>query len=99
MGKVIWSPVALADLEAIANYIARDSPARAAVVVDRILESAERLARFPQSGRVIPEIADPASRELPVGPYRVMYRLEADAVIIVCIVHGARRWPEANPSS
>ena len=93
MAKVIWSPVARRDLEAIADYIAADSPARAAVFVDRLIDAAGRLGTFPQSGRLIPEIADPHSREIFVGSYRVMYHLERDAVIIVSIVHGARRWP------
>ena len=61
--------------------------------MDRLIDAAERLADFGESGRVIPEIADPASREIFVGPYRIMYHLEGDAIIIVAIVHGARRWP------
>ena len=40
MGKIVWSPVARADLEAIADYIAKDSPARAAVFVDRLIDAA-----------------------------------------------------------
>jgi len=93
MGKVVWSPVARADLDAIADYIAKDSPARAAVFVDRLIEAAERLAEFPRSGRLIPEIGDPDSREILLGPYRIMHHIEGDAVIVVAIVHGARRWP------
>jgi addiction module RelE/StbE family toxin len=93
MVKVIWSPVAHRDLEAIADYIAKDSPARASAFVDRLIDAAERLARFPRSGRLIPEIADPDSRELIFGAYRIMYHVEPAAVIIVAIVHGARQWP------
>jgi plasmid stabilization system protein ParE len=93
MVKVIWSPVARRDLEAIADYIAEDSPARAAVFVDRLIDAAERLATFPRSGRIIPEIGDPNSREMVFGAYRVMYHVEHDAIIIASIVHGARHWP------
>ena len=93
MAKVIWSPVALQDLEAIADYISRDSPARAAVFVDRLLDAGDRLAEFPRLGRTIPEIGDPNSREIIFGAYRVMYQIEGDAVIIASIVHGARHWP------
>jgi len=63
------------------------------VFVDRLLDAAERLARFPRSGRIIPEIGDPHSREMIFGAYRVMYHVERDAVIIVSVVHGARHWP------
>jgi len=93
MVKVIWSPVARRDLEAIADYIAADSPARAGVFVDRLIDAAEQLAQFPRSGRIIPEVGDPDSREMIFGAYRVMYHVETDAVIIASIVHGARHWP------
>lgn len=38
MGKVIWAPSALDDTAAIAEYIARDSPDRSALFVERIIE-------------------------------------------------------------
>ena len=93
MVEVIWSPVARRDLHAIADYIAADSPARAAVFVDRLIDAAERLGRFPESGRIIPEIGQSDSREVVFGAYRLMYHLKPDAVVIVAIVHGARQWP------
>jgi addiction module RelE/StbE family toxin len=93
MGKIIWSPTARSDLEAIGDYIAKDSPARAAVFADRLIDATERLADFPESGRVIPEIGDPNSREIPLGSYRILYHVESQDVIIVAIVHGARQWP------
>jgi plasmid stabilization system protein ParE len=93
MAEVIWSPVARDDLAAIAEYIGKDSPTRATVVVDRLLGAVERLSQYPRSGRVVPEIGAANSREILVGAYRVMYHLEPDVVTIVCIVHGARQWP------
>jgi len=46
-----WSPFALADRDAIFDYIEADSP-RAAVTVDRrIKASVEHLNRFPEMGR------------------------------------------------
>jgi len=58
MGQAIWSPSALNDIDAIAEYIARDSVYRASLFVRRIIEATNRLQEFPLSGRVIPEIAD-----------------------------------------
>jgi len=92
MGKVVWSPSALADMEAIADYVARDSADQAALLVARLQEATDRLMDFPQSGRIIPELADASCREIIVGSYRVMYRLEADQVWITGVVHGARDW-------
>ena len=92
MGKVIWAPSALDDIDAIAEYIARDSPSRAALFVDRLIKATDRLQRFPYSGRVTPEIADASCREIVYGAYRLMYRVEVDAVWITGVVHGARDW-------
>jgi plasmid stabilization system protein ParE len=38
--KVIWADAAIADLEAAAEFISKDSPAYAAAFVHRSLESA-----------------------------------------------------------
>ena len=77
------------------NNIARDSTDRAALFITRLFEAADRLANFPEAGRIIPEMNDAARREVFVGPYRLMYRIEERDIWIVAIVHGARDWP--NP--
>lgn len=92
MGQVIWSPAALDDVDAIAEYIARDSVDQAALFVTRLFEATERLGDFPDSGRVIPELADAACREIFVGPYRLMYRVEDNDVWITGVAGGARDW-------
>ena len=92
MAQVIWAPSALQDADAIAEYVARDSADQAALLVARLIEATDRLAEFPESGRVIPEVARPDCREIVVGAYRVMYRLEGGDVWITGIVHGARDW-------
>jgi plasmid stabilization system protein ParE len=48
--RVVWSPRALADVEAIAAYIASDSPAYASAVVKRIINTTRNLSQFPNSG-------------------------------------------------
>ena len=92
MGKVIWSPSALDDIDAIAEYIARDSIDRAALFVTRIFETTDLLQKFPLSGRVIPEIGDQSCREIIYGSYRIMYRVEDNDVWVTGVVHGARDW-------
>ena len=56
--RVAWSPRAVEDLEAIAQYISVDSTAYAAAVVKTILNITRNLSHFPRSGRAVPEIAD-----------------------------------------
>jgi toxin ParE1/3/4 len=90
MGKVSWAPSALDDIDAIAEFISRDSVDRAALFVTRMFEITDRLQEFPLSGRVIPEIGDQYCREIVYGSYRIMYRVEGNDVWITAVVHGAR---------
>ena len=53
MTKLLWSPQSLRDLQSIRDYVATDSPRYAALVVERIVQGVERLAAFPDSGRVV----------------------------------------------
>jgi toxin ParE1/3/4 len=49
MAKVIWSPSALDDIDAIAQYISIDSVHPAALFVDRLLQATDRLKVLPLS--------------------------------------------------
>lgn len=90
MAQVRWTPQAADDLDAIAEYIARDSPHFAGLVVADILETVDRLIDFPESGRVVPEIGDRTIREIILGSYRIIYRRHGEAVEILTVHHGAR---------
>jgi toxin ParE1/3/4 len=92
MGKIIWAPSALKDMESIARFIERDSIDQASLFVTRVIEMTDRLDDFPQSGRVIPEINDDHCREIIYGAYRVMYRIAGDEIWITGVIHGARNW-------
>ncbi len=85
-----WSPEAVEDLEAIAEYIARDSRFYAQSVVRKMLEMAESLADFPEMGRVVPELSDKNIREHFVYSYRLIYEIRDSQIVIVAIVHGKR---------
>lgn len=91
MSRIVWSRQALEDLEAIGEFIARDSARYAATMVERLTSATERLQRFPQSGRVVPEVGDPELREVLVGSYRVIYRVRGEGIGIVTVLHGARQ--------
>ena len=82
----------MGDIEAIAEYIAKDSVDRAAIFVTRIFDISDRLQEFPLSGRVIPEIGDQSCREIIYGSYRIMYQVKANDVWITGVVHGAGNW-------
>lgn len=88
--RVAWSPRAVEDLDAIAQYISADSAAYAAAVVKTILAATRHLLHFPRSGRVVPEITDESIRELFAYSYRVIYRIEDEVITIAAVVHGRR---------
>jgi toxin ParE1/3/4 len=92
--QVRWSPDAAADLEQIVEYIRKGNPGAAQGVAQTIYERAGGLGVFPNRGR---QGRVQGTRELAVSPlpfiiiYRIVERL--DAVEIVNVIHGARRWP------
>lgn len=88
--EVEWSPRAIEDVEAIANYIAADSIVYAAAVVKKILEVTRRLARFPLAGRIVPEFDDENIREQFAYSYRIIYRVQGETITIAAIIHGKR---------
>ena len=68
--------------------MALDSPSAAARLVDRLVERAAMLDRFPALGRAVPELPRAGLRELVEGTYRLVYR-ERDGVIeIVTVFEG-----------
>jgi plasmid stabilization system protein ParE len=90
--KIRWTPQAADDLQAIFDFIARDSPYYAQVTVEGILAAIDHLERFPLLGRHVPESARDDLRELIKAPYRIVYRT-GEAIKILTIFHGARRFP------
>ena len=90
--NIHWTAAARRHLRAIHDYIARDSPFYARRMVARILDHSEQIGRFPESGRVVPEYLGGGVREVFEDPYRIMYRIEKDAIHVIAVVHGARQW-------
>lgn len=88
--QVVWSPKAIEDVDEITSYIAKDSVAYAAAVVRKILDTTRNLSRFPLSGRIVPELGDPAIREKLVYSYRIIYRVEAETITVAAVIHGRR---------
>jgi toxin ParE1/3/4 len=88
--KVVWTEPAAADLLETVEYIARDSQAFAAALAQRICDAGDSLTEFSQRGRPFPDPAYPGFRELIIGPYRLVYEVEPERVIIHGVFHGRR---------
>ena len=91
---VIYSEVALADLEQITAFIAADNPEVAQRFANRLVDLAESLRSIPERGRPVKNW--PGVRLVVLSPYLIFYRFQkqASAVEILRFWHGAR-----DPSS
>ncbi len=91
--KVFWTITAVAHLQAIHDYVAQNSPTYAQQLVDRLTRRSEQIATFPESGRVVPEYEANDIREVIERRYRIIYRIKADQVDILAVLHGAQHLP------
>lgn len=86
--RVVWSPLALAKVEEIADVIRYDKPGAAQKWVEELLDAAGSLVDLPRRGRKVPEIDRADIRELLLGNYRLIYRIEDAVVSILTVRHG-----------
>ena len=78
------------DLRSITAYIRQHRPEAARRVRQEIRTATRRLARFPLSGRTLPESPTGPFREIIVRDYRVLYEPGPDRVDILAVIHGSR---------
>jgi plasmid stabilization system protein ParE len=84
--KIVWSPLAIERAYEAAAYIAGDKPDAALAWLEGLFAVTDRLERFPESGRVVPEIGLPEFREVVYRrAYRVIYRVEDKRVAILTV--------------
>ncbi len=93
MTRLVWTRPALEDVQQIHDYIARDSARYARAVAEQLFAAVERLAEHPLSGRIVPELGQATVREVIEAPYRIVYRVRADLLEFLTVVHSARRFP------
>jgi addiction module RelE/StbE family toxin len=90
--KVLWTDAAVAQLEAIHDYVAQTSPDYARRVVDRLTRRSTQIAAFPFSGRMVPEYELNEVREVIEGPYRIIYLIKEaeDQIEVLAVIHSSR---------
>jgi len=87
---LIWTQEALDDIDAIAEFIARDSPTHARQVVERLFELGDAIVDQPRAGRVVPELGNADIRERFLYSYRLIYEMSNDLISILAVIHGKR---------
>jgi len=88
--NVFWTNTAEEHLDSIFNYIAKDSPAYAKRMVDRLTGRSIQIAEYPASGRSVPEYDLPQIREVIEGPFRIIYYIKPDGIDVLAVIHAAQ---------
>ena len=89
MSLLVISPQAEQDLLDIWLYIAQDSPLNADRFLDRLNDTAQRLADFQDMGTARPELAEGVLC-FPVEHYVLYYRKQITGVELVRVLHASR---------
>jgi toxin ParE1/3/4 len=90
---VRWTDQAVEDLRSIRLFIERDSPRYGRLVAERLYEATSRIELFPYSGRMVPELGREDMRELIVGAYHIVYRVDGEIASILTIYRSSRLFP------
>lgn len=92
--RIVWTDEALDDFEEIVAYHYAESGSRTAEAVERrIVEQIEGLPPFPE--RIPKSERIPGARELVVSrlPYITFVKLLPDRIVVLNVVHTARKFP------
>ena len=94
--KIVWTLHSREDLRDIATFIAKDNPPAALKLGKQIFDRVGTLEKFPELGRVVPEIGEPTVREVVHRAYRIIYEIFSaeQTVYVLRFWHGARGEPE-----
>lgn len=87
--RVLWTRTARRDLDAIIDEIADN----ALSILERLSERAASLGQTAERGRLVPEprvIGVTPYRELIERPWRLLYRIESERVMVLAVLDGRR---------
>lgn len=91
--RIEWARTAKLDLEAVVDFIAQNSPQNALRVLHKIRGKAETLKHHPLRTRPLPEllhIPGLSYRELVLKPWRLIYQVRDNLVVILAFLDGRR---------
>jgi plasmid stabilization system protein ParE len=92
--RIIWTEVAIADVEGIVDSVAvHDGLAAAEKLYDKLEASIDSLVTTPRRGRVVPELRAEGLemyRELLVSKYRILFRVRGHDVVLLGVLDGRR---------
>ena len=92
--RVRWTTDAADDLERICDYIAESRPESARRVAQSVVERIATLETFPHLGRP-GRVQGTREIAFPPLPLVGIYEVRDEQIIVLRILHGAQRWPQA----
>ena len=96
--QILWTPVAMEDMDEILAYIAaRDCVDAAMAIYERLMHKIETLTSKPTRCRIPPELREigvSEYHELLVAPYSVFFRVYQKSVGIIAVLDRRRNLEE-----
>jgi toxin ParE1/3/4 len=95
--KVIVPPSVKKDLRDIVEYYFEVNQSYSKKIFSKLISRISELEEFPEKGRVVPELRDhniETYKELIEEPYRIIYRILKDEVLLVSVIDGRRNVEE-----
>lgn len=82
-----WTRKARQDLERVYAFMAPVTPERALVIVEVLVQGAERLSELPRLGERLRRYSRREVRRIFVGEYELRYELKAADIIVLRLWH------------
>lgn len=90
--KVVWTYIALKDLENAYEFVKQNNPKIAKEIVAKINSAIVNLKTYPNMGRK-GRVEDTRELVIPNSPFFISYRITETQIEILAFLHGRRKWP------
>lgn len=91
--QILWTKLAIADLNAAYEFIVESNPTAAPELIQRVEKALETLRQFPEIGRV-GRVKGTRELVIPQTPFIIPYRIQNNQIQLLAFMHSARQWPD-----
>jgi len=92
--KIVWTKLAIADLNHVYDFIAQENISAAGRVINRIHEATQSLVYYPDLGRP-GRVKGTQELFISSTPFALVYRVKQDRIEILSVLHTSRKWPDS----